>query len=150
MKNKRQETILAIIEREPIETQEQLIERLALHGIVSTQATISRDIKQLHLVKQPVNGGRYCYAVSEQSSKLNLSGRLHTILRESIVSVDCARNLVVLKTVPGLAGGAGSAFDGMQIPAMLGSLAGNDTVLLVMRDEASAEEFCREIAKMKK
>ena len=96
MKNNRQEKILAIIEAEPIETQEQLLSKLQEQGIESTQATISRDIKQLHLIKEPVGGGRYRYAVSAQKIKLNFAGRLQVILRESILSADRAQNLVVL------------------------------------------------------
>ena len=150
MKNDRQEKILAIIASEPIETQEQLIERLKERGVTSTQATISRDIKQLHLIKEPAGGGRYRYAVSAHKTKLNFADRLQTILRESIVSVDYAQNLVVLKTMPGLAGAAAAAFDGMEIGQMVGTIAGDDTVLVVMRDTDSAVEFCNEIAAMRK
>lgn len=109
MKNNRQEKILAIIEAEPIETQEQLLSKLQEQGIESTQATISRDIKQLHLIKEPVGGGRYRYAVSAQKIKLNFAGRLQVILRESILSADRAQNLVVVKMMPGLGPAAGSA-----------------------------------------
>ena len=150
MKNDRQEKILAIIASEPIETQEQLIARLKERGVTSTQATISRDIKQLHLIKEPAGGGRYRYAVSAHKTKLNFADRLQTILRESIVGVDYAQNLVVLKTMPGLAGAAGAAFDGMEIPQMVGSIAGDDTVLIVMRDNDSAADFCAEVAAMRK
>jgi len=150
MKNERQEQILDIIAHESIETQEQLIARLALRGIFSTQATISRDIKQLHLIKEPAGAGRYRYAVSAQKMKLNFADRLQTILRESIVGVDYAQNIVVLKTMPGLAGAAGAAFDGMEIADMVGSLAGDDTVMIIMRDTDAAAEFCREIEKMRK
>ena len=150
MKNDRQDRILSIIAQEPIETQDQLIRRLAEQGVVSTQATISRDIKQLHLIKQPTGGGRYRYAVSEQSSKINVSDRLRTILRESILSTDYAKNLIVIKTMPGLAAGAGAAFDGMDIPSMLGCLAGDDTVLIIMRDTDAARDFCGEIAGMQR
>ena len=150
MKNDRQEKILAIIASEPIETQEQLIERLKERGVTSTQATISRDIKQLHLIKEPAGGGRYRYAVSAHKTKLNFADRLQTILRESIVGVDYAQNLVVLKTMPGLAGAAAAAFDGMEIGQMVGTIAGDDTVLVVMRDAESAAEFCNEIAAMRK
>ena len=98
MKNNRQEKILAIIEAEPIETQEQLLAKLQEQGIESTQATISRDIKQLHLIKEPVGGGRYRYAVSAQKIKLNFAGRLQVILRESILSADRAQNLVAWRS----------------------------------------------------
>ncbi|MBQ9647589.1 MAG: arginine repressor [Oscillospiraceae bacterium] len=150
MKNDRQEKILAIIASEPIETQEQLIARLKEHGVTSTQATISRDIKQLHLIKEPAGGGRYRYAVSAHRAKLSFADRLQTILRESIVGVDYAQNLVVLKTMPGLAGAAAAAFDGMEIPQMVGTIAGDDTVLVVMRDTDSAADFCAEVAAMRK
>ena len=125
MKNNRQEKILAIIEAEPIETQEQLLAKLQEQGIESTQATISRDIKQLHF-----------------------AGRLQVILRESILSADRAQNLVVVKMMPGLGPAAGSAFDGMEIPAIVGTVSGDDTVLVVLRDEQSAAEFCTELTAM--
>ena len=150
MKNDRQAKILEIIEKEAIETQEQLIERLKEMGVKSTQATISRDIKQLHLIKEPVGGGQYRYAVSAHKTKLNFADRLQTILRESIVAVDYAQNLVVLKTMPGLAGAAAAAFDGMEIAQMVGSIAGADTVLVVMRDTDSAAEFSTEVSAMRK
>lgn len=150
MKNDRQNLILEIIHSECVETQEQLLALLRDRGMESTQATISRDIKQLHLVKEPAGGGRYRYAVSAQKMKLNFADRLKTILRESIVGVDYAQNIVVLHTMPGLAGAAGAAFDGMDIPMMVGSLAGDDTVMIVMRDTDCAAEFCREIGAMRK
>ena len=150
MKNNRQEKILAIIEAEPIETQEQLLAKLQEQGIESTQATISRDIKQLHLVKEPYGGGRYRYAVSAQKTKLNFADRLQIILRESIVDVDYAQSIVVLKTLPGLANAAASAFDGMDMPSKVGTLAGDDTVMIIMRSNESAKELCREISTMRK
>lgn len=148
MKNKRQEKILQIIAAEPIETQEQLLERLLAQGIESTQATISRDIKQLHLIKEPFGSGRYRYAVSAQKIKLNFAGRMQVILRESILGADRAQNLVVVKMMPGLGPAAGAAFDGMEIHAVVGTVSGDDTVLVVLRDEASAEEFCAELNAM--
>ena len=150
MKNDRQEQILAITAEESIETQEQLINRLQEKGIPSTQATISRDIKQLHLVKEPYGGGRYRYAVSAQKTKLNFADRLQIILRESIVDVDYAQSIVVLKTLPGLANAAASAFDGMDMPSKVGTLAGDDTVMIIMRSNESAKELCREISTMRK
>lgn len=150
MKNDRQELILAIIAEESIETQEQLIERLQEKGMPCTQATISRDIKQLHLVKEPYGGGKYRYAVSAQKTRLNFAERLQVILRESIVDVDCAQNIVVLKTLPGLASAAASAFDGMEIPTKVGTIAGDDTVIIVMRGNEAAKELCQEVGAMRK
>ena len=148
MKNDRHNHLLQIISEESIETQEQLLERLRARGIKSTQATISRDIKELHLVKEPAGQGRYRYAVSAHRTKLNFADRLRTILRESLLSADYAQNIVVIKTMPGLAQGAASALDGMQIVNMVGSLAGDDTVMIIMRDQESASDFCVEIREM--
>ena len=140
--------ILEIISQENIETQEQLLARLQERGIVSTQATISRDIKQMHLIKEPVGQGVYKYAVSGNRTKLNFAEKLRTIFRESITSIEYAQNIVVLKTMPGLASAACSARDNMDISYMVGSLAGDDTAFLVMRDTESAEIFCEEIKEM--
>ena len=148
MKNNRQNMILEIISQENIETQEQLLQRLQERGIVSTQATISRDIKQMHLIKEPVGQGVYKYAVSGNRTKLNFAEKLRTIFRESITSIDCAQNIVVLKTMPGLASAACSALDNMDIAYMVGSLAGDDTAFLVMRDNESAADFCEELKMM--
>ena len=148
MKNDRQSQLLQIISEENIETQEQLLERLQARGIRSTQETISRDIKELHLIKEPAGQGRYRYAVSVHKTKLNFADRLRTIFRESILGVDCAQNLVVLKTMPGLASAAAAAIDSMEISYMVGSLAGDDTVLLIMRDLDDAVEFSNEVKEM--
>ncbi len=148
MKNNRQSLILEIISQENIETQEQLLARLQERGVTSTQATISRDIKQMHLIKEPMGHGVYKYAVSGNRTKLNLAEKLRTIFRESITSIDYAQNIVVLKTMPGLASAACSALDNMDIAYMVGSLAGDDTAFLVMRDNDSAQDFCEELKAM--
>ncbi len=148
MKNSRQNMILEIITQENIETQEQLLARLQERGITSTQATISRDIKQMHLVKEPVGHGVYKYAVSGNRTKLNFAEKLRTIFRESITGVDYAQNIVVLKTMPGLASAACSALDNMNYSMLVGTLAGDDTAFLLMRDTESAAEFCEEIKEM--
>jgi len=150
MKNERQAKILEIIAQEPIDTQEQLQERLQTQGITCTQATISRDIKQLHLIKEPVGQGRYRYTVSSQRNKLNVADKLRTIFRESIISVDSAQNIVVIKTMAGLANAAAAAMDGMSISGMVGTLAGDDTALLVMKDAEMAKGFCEDIHEMLK
>ena len=148
MKNDRQNQLLQIISEEIIETQEQLLERLQAKGIKSTQATISRDIKELHLIKEPAGQGRYRYAVSAHRTKLNFADKLRTIFHESITSVDCAQNIVVFKTLAGLAGGACEALDHMDVNGMVGTLAGENTVFVVMKDNACAETFCQEIREM--
>ena len=148
MKNERQEKILQIVSQYSVETQEELLSRLHDLGVDSTQATISRDIKQLHLIKQPAGNGSYKYGVSENHTHLNIAEKLRSIFRESILSVDFARNIVVIKTMAGLASGACAALDGMEIPYMVGSLAGDDTAFLIMRTEENAEEFAQEIRAM--
>jgi transcriptional regulator of arginine metabolism len=148
MKNDRQAQLLQIISEENIETQEQLLERLKERGIKSTQATISRDIKELHLIKEPIGQGIYRYAVSAHKTKLNFADRLRTIFRESILHVDYAQNIVVIKTMPGLAPAAASAIDGMEISYLVGSLAGDDTVFLITRDTESAADFSDEVKEM--
>lgn len=150
MKNDRQRRILEIVEREPIDTQELLQQRLLEQGISCTQATISRDIKQLHLIKEPIGQGRYRYTVSSQRNRLNVADKLRSIFRESIVSVDYAQNIIVIKTMAGLANAAAAALDSMSIADMVGSLAGDDTALLVMKDTESARSFCEEIHEMLK
>ena len=148
MKNDRQNQLLQIINEESIETQEQLLERLQARGIKCTQATISRDIKEMHLIKAPAGQAKYRYAVSAHRTKLNFAEKLRTIFHESVVSVDAAQNLVVIKTMPGLASAAASALDGMEIASKVGTLAGDDTVLMIMRDMISAEDFCAELKEM--
>lgn len=150
MKNKRQEEILRIVAEVDVETQDQLLEQLKARGVTSTQATISRDIKELHLIKELTKYGTYKYVVSDRKTSLNFAGRLLTIFREGVTSFDVAQNIVVVKTMPGLAGAAGAALDGMDIPDMVGSLAGDDTAVLIMRTNESAAEFCAEIHKLLK
>ena len=148
MKDDRQSKILEIISQENIETQEQLLARLRERGIRCTQATISRDIKQLHLIKEPVGQGVYKYAVSGNRTKLNVAAKLRTIFRECIVSIDYAQNIVVVKTMPGLANGACSALDNMEMNDIVGSLAGDDTAFLVMRTTEAAALLCQDMKDM--
>ena len=144
MKNARQAEILNIIQGSDIETQEQLQHRLSEMGIACTQATISRDIKQLQLVKVAGQDGHYKYAVSQHSGT-KTALKFKTILKETIVKVDYAQNIVVIHTIPGLASAAASAIDAMNMSAVVGSLAGDDTVMIVMRDMNAAASFCGEI-----
>lgn len=148
MKSKRQEKILSIIERESIETQNQLMLALGREGVKSTQATLSRDIRDLHLVKELTAEGVYRYAVGSKEGALDQNTRLKKIFRESVVDYAVAQNLIVIKTLPGLANAACSTLDGMNIPYLVGTIAGDDTAFLAMKDNASAEFFCSEIAKM--
>lgn len=148
MKSKRQTEILRIIEEVDVETQDQLLSELKARGVSSTQATISRDIKELHLIKELTSYGTYKYVVSGRKTSLNFAGRLRTIFKEGVTSFDRAQNIVVLKTMPGLASAGCAAIDGMEISGLVGSLAGDDTALLIMRDNEKAASFCEEIHTM--
>ena len=150
MKGARQAEILRIIAEVEVETQEQLLDELAKRGIRATQATISRDIKQLHLIKELTGQGAYKYVMSERRDSLNFAERLRTIFREGVTSFDVAQNIVVINTMPGLASAAAAALDGMEIPDMVGSLAGDDTAILIMRTNETAAQFCQEIHEMLK
>ena len=148
MKSNRQSEILRLIQSKPIETQEQLLEELRVCGIKATQATISRDIRDLNLVKQQ-SGGVSRYVVSQDKPHHhNFSNRLKTIFRESVVSFDTAQNIVVVKTMSGLASAAAAALDSMGIETLVGSLAGDDTVILIMRTTQAADELCHELKSM--
>lgn len=138
MKNDRQTAVLQIIEETAVETQEQLMQLLAVRGFACTQATVSRDIKQLHLMKAPDGKGGYRYAVSAQMPKLNFEEKLQTIFRECVVSAENAQNLAIIKTMNGMANAAAFALDSMQDTDIVGTLAGDDTVLLVFHDSAHA------------
>ena len=147
MENKRQKAILEIVESCVVETQEELIEMLKARGVDCAQATISRDIKRLHLVKEPY-AGKYRYTVSQRRVGYDVAERLQELLRECGTCVNHANNLIVFKTMPGLGMAAGAAFDNMVIGQMLGCVSGDDTVIIVMRDNASAEEFSAKLTKI--
>lgn len=145
MKSSRQEKIIELIAKKDIETQNQLMEELGKIGVKSTQATLSRDIRDLHLVKELGPGGGYRYVMGGKDNFSDYDTRLKKILRESVVDYAVAQNLVVIKTLPGLANAAASALDGMNIHNFVGSIAGDDTLFMAMKDNASAEHFSKEI-----
>ncbi len=144
MKSARQEAILDIIGQYPVDTQEELLERLTERGIRCTQSTISRDIKELHLIKE-LSGGAYRYAVSARSADAAATDRLQRILRECCTGCDYAQNLVVVKTMPGLANAVGAALDTKETPDLVGCVCGDDTALFVMRTESAAAKLRDEI-----
>lgn len=145
MKSQRQAKILEIISNKNVETQEQLLSELLEAGFRGTQATISRDIKELRIVKELTSLGSYRYTTSANELSSTFSARLNTIFRECVVGFDYAQNIVVIRTLPGLANAAASAIDAMNMSTVLGSLAGDDTVMIVMRDMNAAAAFCGEI-----
>ena len=136
---------MEIISNSNVETQEQLLQQLQAAGFNSTQATISRDIKDLRIVKELTTFGTYRYTTAAREVPSTFSGRLNTIFRECVTNFDYAQNIVVIHTLPGLANAAASALDTMNMSVVLGTLAGDDTVMVVMRDGNTAAGFCGEI-----
>lgn len=145
MKSQRQAKIIEIISTRNVETQEQLLSALQQEGFRGTQATISRDIKELRIVKELTSMGTYRYTTSTNEVAGSFTSRLNMIFKECVVSFDYAQNIIVIHTLPGLASAAGSAVDAMNLSAVLGTLAGDDTVMVVMRDANAAAAFCGEI-----
>lgn len=148
MKYKRHSTIIDIISTEVIETQDELIDKLKQAGYSVTQATVSRDIRELGLVKVTTKGNRYQYALpptGQQEDTTAISVKYRNIIRETIRRVDYAQNLVVIGTYAGMAQAAAAAIDGMGWEDTVGSIAGDDTILVVMRTTEKADEFCKRI-----
>lgn len=142
----RQSKILELISRKEIETQEELAEGLKFMGIEVTQATISRDIKELRLVKVMAKSGKYKYATISQSRE-GITDRLNKIFENSVVSIDNAQNIIVIKTIPGAAQICASAIDYMSIDDIVGTIAGDDTIFVVIKDMENIEHVLSEFKK---
>jgi transcriptional regulator of arginine metabolism len=145
MKNLRQSKIEDIIKRQAVETQEELQALLKVDGFDVTQATVSRDIKSLRIHKTLTSKGTYRYALPPGPAETAFSARLRTIFRESVTNIDNAQNLTVIKTLPGMAQAACSALDAMNAPMVVGTLAGDDTAFIAMRDETAATELAEQL-----
>ena len=149
MKTVRQVAILDIIEKQEIETQEELASALNARGIRVTQATVSRDIKELRLLKVLTPSGKYKYATGDQADN-NLTDRFIRMLAESLLSVSSANNLIVVRTLSGSANVAAEALDSMHWPEVLGTLAGDNTVLLIIRSNEETITVTSRIREMMK
>ena len=137
MKNARQMAILSIIEKDNIETQEELAAKLRDIGIVVTQATVSRDIKELRLLKVLTPDGSYKYATVDKAEH-GVSERLVRMFIDSVLSISYAENLIVIRTLPGSANAAGEAIDSMRWPEVLGTISGDNTIFVAVRSAAEA------------
>lgn len=142
MKYQRQSRIIQIISENAIETQDQLIEKLAEHGMEVTQATISRDIRELKLIKVSTEDGGYRYAMTPKED-VSSASKYRTILLQSVIRAEAACNLVVVKTFPGMAQACAAAVDGVAWSEIVGTLAGDDTIVLIMRSEDQAITFAK-------
>ncbi len=142
MKYQRQSRIVQLITEQVIETQDQLIAKLAEYGMDVTQATVSRDIRELKLIKITTGNGGYRYALTP-TEDAGSAAKYRSILRQSVVRMEAARNLVVIKTFPGMASACAAAIDGMGWSEIVGTLAGDDTIALIMRSDEQAEAFAK-------
>ena len=149
MKYNRHAKILEIIEKNIIDTQEEIAEKLKETGMEVTQATISRDIKELRLVKVMTEDGQSRYA-SFSKIENPLSNKLMTIFNEAFVFGDYANNIVIVKTLPGMAQAAASAIDSLKWPDIVGTIAGDDTIMIICRAEKIAEELVSKFNKLLK
>ena len=147
MKYERHAKILQLIDTYEIEKQEELAEKLKAAGFDVTQATVSRDIKELRLIKVLTNDGKYKYG-TVNAGDTNISGRLHTIFHESVVKIDFAVNIIVIKTLAGMAQAAASTIDAMNLAETLGTIAGDDTIMIVTRDEDHAKALAIKFQRM--
>ena len=137
MKNARQMAILSIIEKDNIETQEELAAKLRDMGIVVTQATVSRDIKELRLLKVLTPDGSYKYATVDKAEH-GVSERLVRMFIDSVLSISYAENLIVVRTLPGSANAAGEAIDSMRWPEVLGTISGDNTIFVAVLSAGEA------------
>ncbi len=149
MKNKRQTAILELIKTHSVDTQELLQEMLADRGFNVTQATVSRDIRELNLVKSMGEDGVYQYRThsSPKEDRQIISDTYIPILRHAMSGAEAAGNLVVVKTRTGMGNAVGAALDAMAIPGCVGTLAGDDTLLIIAKTNDAAERICAELLK---
>jgi transcriptional regulator of arginine metabolism len=144
MKNKRQEAIVEIISNQDIETQEVLLDKLHEKGFEVTQATISRDIRELEIIKVVSKNGIYKYAIRTTEDQ-RPNAKYMNIMRETVVSIDYANNLVVIKTFSGMAQAAAAAIDALFSSEILGTIAGDDTIFVATHNTSSAQSIVHRI-----
>lgn len=147
MKTSRQMMILEIIGKQSIGTQEELVRALRERGLQVTQATVSRDIKEMRLIKVMGPDGGYRYAVADRA-RVGANDRLIRMLSESVVNIACAGHMIVVKTLSGTANAAAEAMDNMNWPELLGTIAGDNTIFLVARSTEETDEVVRRIRDM--
>jgi len=140
VKARRHQRILDIIRVQPIKTQEELADELAREGISVTQATISRDIKELRLIKAPVGDGTYRYTIPADRSIEDINKRVRRIFHEVAISIEDSENIIVIKTLEGAAQAVAAVLDDLAWSEVVGSLAGDDTIFLVIKPAQCAHE----------
>lgn len=148
LKNYRQTKIKAIIEAQTIETQEELAAALKEQKIEVTQATVSRDIKELHLVKIPYGHGKYRYSYPLDVQQVHSETKMQRIFQETVTKIDYSENIIVIKTHPGSSGSVALVLDNAQWPEIIGTLAGDDTVLVVIKDKNTVPDIAEKLKTM--
>lgn len=146
MKQSRHEKIAELVEEFEIETQEELADKLKAAGFSVTQATISRDIRQMRLYKVPSGNGKQKYALLKQEEEL--AGKYTRVLRDGFVSMDMAQNILVLRTVSGMAMAVAAALDAMHFPEVVGCIAGDDTIMVAVRSTEETKALMEKIGKL--
>ncbi len=147
MKISRQSKIIELINKYDIETQEELADRLMKDGYNVTQATVSRDIRELKLTKVAVDGGKQKYIIL-QKTETGMSEKYTRVLKDGFVSMDRAQNIMVVKTVPGMAMAVAAALDALQISSIVGCIAGDDTVMCAIRSADETIEVMEKLSKL--
>ena len=146
MKSARHQAILDLIEKYPIDRQEDLLAHLRQAGFEVTQATVSRDIRELRLIKTAAGDGSYRYMPATGTGKVAHSpSRFETIFRESVIGVDYAGHMVLVKCFSGMANAACEVFDAKPWDQVVGTLSGDDTFFILMRSEEAAAGICRQL-----
>lgn len=143
MKVQRQKKIIEIISQKPVKTQKELADALRAEGLMVTQATISRDIKELGLVKAPAEKEKARYLLPQNPPSFSREERLRRVFKESVVSVDFSENLIVVKTLPGEAQGVAAALDRASPGGVIGTVAGDDTIIVVVKPRKYVAELLK-------
>ena len=147
MKKKRHSMILKLIEMYAIGTQEEMLEKLEENGFSSTQATVSRDIKELRLVKSLSPNGKYKYSTGRDNAR-DISSKFYSLFGDSVMSVEAAGNMIVVKCMTGMAQAVCASMDTLHFPDFIGTLAGEDTILIICKTDEIAEEKQNELRKL--
>ena len=147
MKRNRQEAILRVISQYEVETQQELAQRLKEEGFEVTQATVSRDIRDMKLSKMPTGEGHQKYVRFHNDEK-HLSGKYVNVLKEGFVSIDMAQNILVVKTVSGMAMAVAAAIDAMKYPEIVGTIAGDDTIMMAGRTVEDTKSLMNQILQL--
>jgi arginine repressor len=148
MKGIRQYKIKELITKTTIETQEELVDALREAGLQVTQATVSRDMKELMLIKVPAEDGRYKYSLPQDQQRQNPINKLKRALIDHFTHIDFTENLVVMKCLPGTANAIGALIDNMEWPEVMGTICGDDTILIICRTKEKSSELVEKLLEL--